>query len=185
MLHLYFTYPAHIVIENINEFYNGLLHPFLVPAHILAMVITGIQSGQSPAHTLLISRAFMGFIVAAAMAVALGCRIPASSFLLVAVLISSIFCAAIVHHPKMVSIGLAVITGLLLGFDSIFESSQSTQAAVLFALGCSVSAGFVSFYIALLVRKATKQWQYIGVRIIASWAGAISLMMLALQLANK
>ena len=40
------TTLAHAPIEGIGNFYNGLLHPVLVPAHLLLLVAIGLFIGQ-------------------------------------------------------------------------------------------------------------------------------------------
>ncbi len=37
---------AHAPIEGMDSFYNGVLHPVLVPAHLLAIVSAGLLIGQ-------------------------------------------------------------------------------------------------------------------------------------------
>ena len=37
---------AHSPIEGIGDFYNGMLHPLLVPSHVLLLLALGLLRGQ-------------------------------------------------------------------------------------------------------------------------------------------
>ena len=50
---------AHSPIPGIGGFYNGLLHPLLVPAHLLALVALGLWLGQQALPR--IERALLAF----------------------------------------------------------------------------------------------------------------------------
>ena len=37
---------AHGTIPGINQFYNGVMHPFLAPAHLLSLLALALLAGQ-------------------------------------------------------------------------------------------------------------------------------------------
>ncbi|MBN2341527.1 MAG: HupE/UreJ family protein [Deltaproteobacteria bacterium] len=180
-----FAVPAHLPIENINEFYNGILHPLLVPAHLLTIITAGLLAGQQPSHTLLRSRIFMGAAAVGLILSALGVRIATPLPLIVYVLVIAIAVAARSERFPVFIVTLAPVPlGILLGIDSAFDG-LTTKGLVWSLLGCLLSVSFSSFYVALLVKKASRPWQHIAVRVAASWVTAICLMVAALQFAQR
>lgn len=174
--------PAHIPIKNIGEFYNGLLHPFLVPTHVLAIVAVGLLAGQKSAFTLQISRSLMAAVLLGLLLSGTGVRFPA----VIPLLVSTMIAAVVVTIkspwiPQTAIYVLAMLLGLLIGIDTIFDTSR-VKALIWFLGGTFFSASFASFYVALIAKKAKHKWQHIGIRIVASWICTICILMIALQL---
>ena len=183
MIFCLFAYPAHVPVDNIGEFFAGILHPFLVPAHVLAIVISGLLASRIPRRSLAISRIFMVALFLGLLASGLGMRLPVTLLLLIALLLSGGFVAADPHRFKTAgAFALVAVTGCLLGLDSVFEDLTGGDLWWCLA-GCLVGAGFASFYLSKLAKLANKKWQHIAIRIAASWIATVGLLMIALKLA--
>jgi urease accessory protein len=176
---------AHTPISGINNFYNGLLHPVLVPAHLLLLIAAGLFFGQqgtkeNHAALLVYLAAIASGLVAAwfspgaqvedvilAIAMAIGLLIAISPR------VSLYWCSVI-----------AAVTGFFLGFDSTQEFLFGKEKFIAL-FGSGVGIYFFSLFpmgLADYFRK--KPWQKIGVRVIGSWLAASSLLVLALSFSS-
>ncbi len=173
---------AHTTIEGIGEFYNGLLHPAVVPAHAIVLVGLGLLLGQQGvAH---LWRALPVF--AAALAVALlasgQAAVPAAaSWLLVAALACGLLLASAMHLPIAAGTVLALATAALVGLDSAPDLVGAERLLTL--AGTWLSASFAVLWFFALADVGRRPWQQVAVRVAGSWIAAASLMVLALGLA--
>ena len=177
---------AHAPIKGIGSFYNGLLHPILVPAHLFLLVAIGLflgQQGLKKVEQLLgvfASATLVGFIAAwfssgsetetlvLVLSATLGIMIaisPQASFL---------WCTA-----------MAFLAGLFLGLDSAQEELAGKEK-FLSLFGSGVAIYFLFLYsLAMAKSFNNKNWQKIAIRIVGSWIAASSLLVLALSLSTK
>jgi urease accessory protein len=174
---------AHAPIKGIGTFYNGVLHPVLVPAHLLMIFGLGLLMGQ---HAPQASRfAWFGFVVAfwAGLAGAwLGYSIPNVVLLALAMSAGLLVALERVGHLG-ITFALAAAAGLCLGLDSAPEAiaeSERWLALIGTATGGVLLTSYVGGFAAGLVRP----WQRIGVRIAGSWTAAGAGIVLALALAG-
>jgi urease accessory protein len=180
------TALAHGSIEGIGDFYSGILHPALVPAHLLVLLSLGLLLGQHGlSHsqisfpvfvlTLTIGLLVTGLNLSAAPPVSAVLIIPALTGVLVAVSPKS---------KSSISVTIATISGLILGLDSAPET-LITRARImtLFGTGIGVSSGLI--YMTGLGELLKKYYQGIPVRILGSWVAACSLLVLALASTDK
>ncbi|MBN2717686.1 MAG: HupE/UreJ family protein [Deltaproteobacteria bacterium] len=181
--------PAHVPVKNISEFYAGILHPLIVPAHVLAIIIAGFVAARIPAYTLSLTRSFAGGLLVGLCASGLGLRVDETTALLILMIIflSGVYVAANLPHLQKyatnISYGLAISAGILVGLDTVFNDLDG--AALWWCLlGTLVGASVMSFVVARFARLARQPWQHIAVRVAASWIAAIGLLMLALALAG-
>jgi len=166
---------AHAPLEGLGNFYNGLLHPIFIPAHLLLLLALGLFIGQkgfdnhqSSLATFAIG-AFSGLILAW-----FSFNVEIQIYLLVGALLLGIMVALELNlSSRWVSI-FAFFVGLLLGMDSTQETllGKDKVAAL---LGTGVGLYFLQLYpIALSDYFNKKTWQRIGIRVIGSWIAAIS-----------
>jgi urease accessory protein len=177
------TALAHGAIEGIDGFYAGLVHPALVPAHIMVLLGLGLWFGQGEVKAaglpLLAFAAALPLGLAGSLAIAPGPLAP--RLLLATALVLGLMVAAAWKPPTLIAAGLGAAAGLLLGLDSAPEAGVAGGAAAVLA-GTWVGAQFIlldTIGLAILARRA---WMRTGVRVLGSWTAASALMVLALAL---
>jgi urease accessory protein len=166
-----------------NAFLGGLLHPLLVPAHLLALVALGLLIGQQRA----IRTPCVGFAIALAagllaIALAIG-ETAALDALLAATALAGILLALARPLPTFLSTALAAIIGIALAVDSPPEAI-SIEAAVALLVGTGIGAILVLALLVAAARLLTRWWQRIGMRIVGSWIAASAMLVLALRFAR-
>ena len=116
------TSLAHSPIQGIGNFYNGLLHPVLVPAHLLLLIALGLFLGQQGIKRVELA---LGVFAAATLAglVLAWFSIGAGIEILVLALSAAIglLVAISLHVPLIWCVVIALLAGLLLGIDSAQE----------------------------------------------------------------
>ena len=177
------TSLAHSPIQGIGNFYNGLLHPVLVPAHLLLLMAFGLFLGQQGpkrvewalgafAAATIVGLVFAWFSIGAGME-SLVLALSAAIGLFVAI------------SPKMTilwCVVIALLAGFFLGIDSTQEE-LSGREKLLSLFGSGVAIYFLALYpMALADYFNKKAWQKIGIRVVGSWVAASSLLVLALSL---
>ena len=173
---------AHSPIEGINTFYNGLLHPVFVPAHLLLLIALGLFIGQRgmEQNNLAMSAflvASLTGLVAAWFSIGMSPEIIlVCSSAILGVLVASKLAVA----PLWCTI-IAAIAGLLIGIDSAQET-LSGKEKFFTLLGTGVGVNLLLLYSTGLANYMNgKAWQKIGVRILGSWVAASSLLVLVLS----
>jgi urease accessory protein len=175
-------YPAHVTIEKVNEFFAGILHPLMVPTHVLALLVAGLIAARAAKASLTVSRIFVLALMAGLTASGFEARVSTDWMLPLAIGLSAIFVAANIHWQKpLLSFVLVFSLGILIGIDTAFPE-LSGKALWWCLLGALIGAGLPSFYVARLATKASRRWQHIALRVIASWIFAVSILMVALSL---
>jgi urease accessory protein len=173
---------AHSPIKGVMPFYGGMVHPFVVPAHIIAIVSLGLFSGQNAtkeafgpvALTLLIT-----MVAGVSLSGLLGdpdTDIP--------LLVASTVVALMVSWARPVRlaavVGAAAVIGLLIGLGSGPEGFVGSKRWIFLAGAClGVLVG--TSWIFIMAENAKRPWQKIAVRVVSSWIAA-SAFVLALTL---
>lgn len=175
---------AHTPIEGIGGLLNGVLHPLLVPEHVLALLAAGLLIGQQREAGMRVAVPAFMVAVGAGLA-ALWLAVPAQAAL--PLLIATATCAALVALAAPLAlpvwVSLTVATGLLLGLDSVPEGlSGNERIAAL--VGTGIGASLVLLYVAGLTENLERPWQRLAIRIAGSWLIAITVMVLALSFAR-
>jgi urease accessory protein len=176
---------AHSPIQGLTSFYNGMLHPLLVPAHLLSVVALGFLFGQRGANVM--QTAIILFLVA--MVVGLlgagyGVVLSVETTLLALAMLLGVLVALSLQMPIPVYWLLAVVTGFLLGIDSVQDAYTGKQK-----LGALVGSG-TAIYLGLLYATVLAQafqkrdWQKIAIRVVGSWIAASAMLVLALILSG-
>ena len=162
---------AHAPIEGMDSFYNGVLHPVLVPAHLLAIVSAGLLIGQQGVKRM---------------------QAPLIAFLLVLIAVLTVpgrfvLCGVLVALELELSlaplIAIAVVAALLVGFDSSQPELQG-RAKLAILTGTGVGGFLLILYAAAAAEFASRAWQKIGIRILGSWATASAFIVLAFTFAS-
>jgi urease accessory protein len=174
---------AHAPIKGIGTFYNGVLHPVLVPAHLLTIFGIGVLLGQ---HAPQASRVgWFGFVVAFWAGLAgsrLGYSVP--DVVLLALAMSAGLLVALERLGHLgIATALAAAAGLCLGIDSAPEGIAEGERW-LALLGTATGGALLISYVGGLAAALVQPWQRIGVRVAGSWTAAGAGIVLALALAG-
>jgi hydrogenase/urease accessory protein HupE len=177
---------AHAPIEGIGNFYNGLLHPILIPAHLLLLVAIGLFIGQQGSEK--VEATLASFALATIIGLTLSwfsIGIQAESLILILSTATGLLIAFNPQVKRPVAMIVGALTGFSLGIDSAQEMlSGQEKLASLFGSGIAIY--FLALYpMALSSYFNKKTWQKIGVRIVGSWVAASSLLVLALAFSKR
>jgi urease accessory protein len=164
-----------------TSFAGGMLHPLLVPAHVMALLALALLIGQQswsravPAITVLAVLSGLGAIALA--------YVPtrADEGLLAATAIAGLLIALARPMPQAVGMALAAAIGFPLALGSPPEAI-SLRDANLALLGTAIGAPAALLASAWMASRVTRAWQRIGVRIAGSWIAASAILVLALRL---
>ena len=173
---------AHSPIEGIGDFYNGMLHPLLVPSHVLLLLALGLLLGQQGLRSM---RYGLPLFVLTLCAGLIANGSLDSDQLQPYLLLSALACGLLVvlarQLPLAFSCCLALVMGLLLGLDSPSELDTS-QSRLLMLIGTGLSASLLMLFISGISEIMQKPWQQIGKRVFGSWISASILLVLTLDM---
>jgi urease accessory protein len=180
---------AHTPVAGVGGFFGGLLHPVLVPAHVLAIVAIAlltaqeIQRGSRAAH-LVGPIAFAAGLAAGSVVIA-NAYVPtlAGETLLVLAAINGAWVAVARPFLRLIPLLLAALTGLNVALDSP-PDAISVREAILTQLGTFCGAMILFAGAAEIVARLKRDWQRIGARILGSWLAASAILVLALKFAK-
>jgi len=176
---------AHTSIPGIGYFYNGLLHPVLVPAHLLLIIAFGLFVGQQGPKR--IELAVVAFAAAVFIGLVLAGFSIGTEMEAVGLVLSAAIGLLVASNPRpglTWCVLIALLSGLFLGIDSAQDELTGTDKLVTL-FGSGVAIYFLVLYpIALADHFSNKPWQKIGIRIVGSWVAASSMLVLALALSS-
>lgn len=180
------TALAHGSIEGIGDFYSGILHPALVPAHLLVLLSLGLLLGQQGlSHSQV---AFPVFVLTLTTGLLLtGLHLSPTPPIPVVLIIPALTGVLVAVSPERkisISVTVAAMAGLILGLDSA-PDTLVTRARIMTLFGTGIGAISGLIYMTGLGELLKKYWQGIPVRIVGSWVAACSLLVLALASTNK
>jgi len=171
---------AHTPIKGIGGFYNGLLHPVVVPAHLLSLLAIGLLTGQQ--HRQSAEQSFLSFALAlpAGLIVAgLGVNLPFDTLPLAMAAVLGLAVAAKPPLPAIVVHVAAMATGFVIGWDSPADGA-GIRAAAFSGFGVTFGAFYIVIIVAALALARRRPWHGIAVRVAGSWIAASAVMVLAL-----
>jgi urease accessory protein len=173
---------AHSVF-GITGFSGGLLHPLVVPSHVMAAIALAILIGRQASGQAL--AAVYGLAIVAGLCAIAAAYVPtlAEETLLLLAAIAGLLVAWSRPLPSGVIAVLAAATGLAVGLDSPPEAI-SVAAANLTLLGTALSGAAFLAVMALFASRLRRDWQRLGLRIAGSWISASAIMVLALRFAG-
>jgi hydrogenase/urease accessory protein HupE len=179
---------AHAPIEGMDSFYNGVLHPVLVPAHLLAIVSAGLLIGQQGVKRMQVPLITFLLVLIGALTVTgqFDLALPESTgeMLLLSI---AVLCGVLVATEMQLSLiplmAIATVAALLVGFDSSQPELQG-RAKLAILTGTGVGGFLLILYAAAAAEFANRAWQKIGIRILGSWATASAFIVLAFTFAS-
>jgi len=178
---------AHSPIKGIGFLFNGMLHPFLIPAHVLVIVALGFWIGQLQPIKHRASILLYLFSLIAGLTLSAFDLMPEynwSLFLLVLTVIIGISTLVAMSVPVAVTGLICIIVALMIGFDSqVDDLTGSTR--IISLVGNGVGSYLMLLYaIAISETMSVKSWQQISIRVLTSWLSASALMVLALNFSS-
>jgi urease accessory protein len=176
---------AHSPIPGVTGFTGGVLHPLLVPAHLMALAAFGLLLGQqTPRQRYLLLAIFAASLLSgtAAVTAALAAENPDVVVLVAAAILGLM---VVLARPLPLT-GVAPIVfalGIALELDSVPQ--EISMRATLVTLGGTALAAFaIPALLAVLTAYLQRDWQRIGIRVLGSWIAAGAILVLALRLAR-
>jgi urease accessory protein len=175
---------AHAAPGGVTGFFGGFLHPFFVPAHIMAVLSMGFLIGRQPSGAQ-VALALFGIALVAGFVANLASVSTARAEDVV--LVSAAICGALVALAALVPIILlglvTAITGFAMGLDSSPDGIEGRQLLLSFA-GSAVGAMVAALIATGIAATREVEWQRIGLRVTGSWIAAGAIMVLALRFAR-
>ncbi|MEE1674931.1 HupE/UreJ family protein [Agarivorans aestuarii] len=177
---------AHSPIAGVGSFYNGLLHPVFVPAHMLLLLGVGIILGlHTPSRD---KAAFACFGLASVIGLIVTIYFSTNIELVIYAVagITGGLILANINTPLWFKSVLLGVAGLLIGLDSR-QDALTGQDKTLTLIGNAISVNLLVLYAMVLANFLSKKnWQLlIGLRVAGSWISAISLLMFAFAITTK
>lgn len=177
---------AHPVFGGAGGFYGGLLHPVLVPAHVMAIVASASLIAQQdprwtwPTHWLSPAGFATGLVVG--MIAIADAYVPAFSYeaVLALALASGALLAVAIQLPSILAGALALAIGFAIALDSP-PDAMTLREAIVVQLGTFCGATILFAAAIEIAARLRRNWQQIGLRIIGSWIAASAVLVLALQ----
>jgi urease accessory protein len=177
------TALAHAPLGGPETFASALLHPLLVPAHLIAVAALALLAGQhDPSSRRTLARAYAGGLVLgfAAMVAAFATQLSGEAVLAGTALAGGAVALAR-PLPWPAAAALASATGFALAMDSPPNVIRVEEANLLL-VGTFCGATLLFSIIAAASSGLSRPWQRTGVRILGSWIAAAALMVLAFRL---
>lgn len=174
---------AHSPIEGVGVFYNGMVHPLIVPSHLICLVAVGLLCGQhAPRVSRLALPAFAVALGAGLVAGLLGAPTFGTAPLLAVVAAMGAAVALEMAFGPLLAV-LAFVAGLLLGLGSA-EPLASMRETLLASAGVWLGAIVIATLVGGASAGLTRPWQRVGVRTLGSWLTAAAIVVLTLSLAG-
>jgi urease accessory protein len=176
---------AHDVVPGVGGFTGGLLHPLLVPAHLLAVTSLGLFAGQQPRRTSagLLAVFTASLVVGVIAIVSAVSPVYQGEVVLAVTAVAGLLVALARPLTALLSVPLIVIAGIAIMLDSV-PDDVSMQRTFLALVGTGIATVVAIVLIAEAARALRRDWQRIGVRILGSWIAASAILVLALRLAR-
>lgn len=171
---------AHSPIAGIGHFYNGMLHPLFVPAHLMSIIAMGLWLGQAwPAQR----NALLALVLAVPLGMAAGIATgwqKAEVVILGLTAAIAVAAAAARPVPLVARMVAGAALGLLLGLDSLPEAANG-RAFWLSLAGTWLAVLLGLSWVVFLSELAARPWMKIAQRAVASWVAAAALLVIALS----
>lgn len=175
---------AHSPMPGVGSFYGGLLHPVMVPSHLITLVALGLLIGQRGLGAMRLT--YPCFLVALTGGLIVAGWSPEAPGAAQTVLLAlaggcGLAVAFKLPAPRALLALVTVITAAVIGADSGITglSRQETFGAL---LGAGAGACLLLLAVAGLAELPQREWQRIAVRVLGSWCAATAALVLALTL---
>lgn len=179
---------AHSPVKGIGIFYNGMLHPYLIPGHLLVLLALGLMIGQHAPGTSRYSLPIflMAFVASITVVSWLSIEPFPENILLIVTLVAGLMVAASMVPGVVLQILLVIVAGTGLGLNSSPEGMPSDQIGL--ALAGTVSGAFLTIlYVGGLSAWFSRfpSWPPVAVRVLGSWTSACAFLVLVLEYAKS
>ena len=174
---------AHGSVAGIGEFYNGILHPMLAPAHLLALLGLALWLGQGALQSQ--RSALLGLLVgliAGALSAGVAGDPDTDAMLYLLAAIGAAGAAAGFKGLAPVRILLALLLGLGVGLGSGAPSLSGVPRFAAFAgsvSGACLLLSVLAVGVEELVVRRQQVWALNACRILSAWIIAITLLLFA------
>jgi hypothetical protein len=171
---------AHSPIPGVGDFYGGMLHLAVVPAHWMAVVAMGLWLAQGWPRA---APGLVSLLVALPVGMVAGHLTAWSHSEQVALLLGAATGLAVVaalQPPAALQVALCVLLGLAIGADSL-PDGLSGQPLWMSLAGTWLAVLLGVAWIIAMAKIAVRPWMKIGQRVVASWISAAALLALALS----
>lgn len=174
---------AHSAFTGTSDFVNGLFHPLTSPVNLLLLAALGLALAQASPLRLRVPLFFFqaGALLGMAIAALNPVILVSSTVLSSLALFIALAVVAWISLPLIARASLAALVGLIPGLDSPEFSdllpALSSMAGTVLGLSLAITA--IAFYASL---RPIYPWADIGLRILAAWIAAISLLLVAFAL---
>jgi hydrogenase/urease accessory protein HupE len=171
---------AHSAFEGLGSFYNGLLHPIFVPAHLLLIIAIGLFSGLQGLKRF--EPLFGAYIASTIIGLAVAWFVGELGIEIFILILAGTLGGLIALKPELQLYwcsGLVILAGLFLGLDSAQELLAGTDKFVSM-LGSGLTVYLLTMFVIPVAQLASqREWSTIGLRVLGSWIAASSLLVLA------
>ncbi|MEJ8574271.1 HupE/UreJ family protein [Microbaculum marinum] len=177
------TALAHGALEGLGDFYAGLLHPFVVPSELLAVVATALLLGRGGRAACRAGTVVLAVGVATGLVLSAALPQPpdATPLLLATALAAAGAVTAGLRAPLWLAVGVAAVCGLAVGTDAVPEAGAAAGrlwSAVATVIGCVALATVI----AGLTLGAHLHWHRVAARVAGSWISACAFLYFAMLL---
>ena len=175
---------AHSPMPGIGYFYGGILHPALVPSHLVALVALGLLVGQRGLTAMRLAYpCFLLALVAGLILAGFSPEAPTSAetaLLVLAGCCGLAVASQLTAHHALLALA-TLLTAFVIGADSGVADldRRETFGAM---LGAGVGACILFIAVAGLAEMPRRDWQRILIRVLGSWCAASAALVLALAL---
>jgi urease accessory protein len=176
---------AHGSVQGLGNFFSGIVHPLLEPAHAMALLVLGLLIGRQGLKNS--QPALPGFVLAlVAGLVAAGADrgLDTSAFVLAAAALTGLAVAGAQKLPPLATAAVAACLGLGIGLDSRPQGLDGSAMAVML-LGIAIGCCVWLLNVIGLVHQLRRAWLQVLVRVVASWVSAAAVLVLALWVAGR
>jgi hypothetical protein len=181
---------AHSPIAGIGIFYSGAAHPFISPAHLIALLALGLVVGQRGQRA-------GGFeplrapLVVLAVALAIGAALAAGAWFgdpdtdrVLLLLAAAGALTAVAAWPAPLPLVLLLAAAVALSVMLASAPTGVDASALRTSLAGTAVVGLaIVGYTAVMVAVAQRAWLVIATRVAGSWIAAAALLVLALSFA--
>lgn len=177
---------VHYPLVGVNEFFFGLVQPFVVPSHLLLLVGLGLLLGQQGRE--LAGKGVFAFALALAVGLFVqgltgGLGLPSALTLSVSAL-GGVLVAAALRLPRVAAPSAGLVVGLVLGLGFLMETPPDTWALIVSIAGVLLGSFLAVSILAAVAFELDRPWQKIGIRVVGSWTCASSVLVLAMEAAG-
>lgn len=176
---------AHSPFPGVGEFYNGMLHPLIVPAHLLAVLGLGLLFGQNAPKSSRYAMPAFAVALVSALAVPPTAAAPLPQAVLLGLVLAAGLLVALSLDLGAVLPGVVgAAAGALIGLDAGHNALVDRQSWLALA-GMAVGAILAVTLVGGLVAWLGPRWRGIPVRVLGSWTAASAFLVIALSFASR